>query len=335
MPEVSILLPFHDAGRFLWRAVRSIAAQRYADWKLVLVDDGSTDTSGRAAEWWAERDGRIQLLTPGRVGLVEALNIGLAHATGPLLARMDGDDLMHRDRLAAQVEALRGDKRLTVVGCLVESFPRRRVLEGMARYQEWLNSLVTHEQICRDMFVESPFAHPSVMMRRDAVEAVGGYQDHGWAEDYDLWLRLHAWGGRFAKVPRVLHFWRDSPLRLTRTEERYSLRNFRRLKLHYLRQSVLAGRVRVQVWGAGRGGKVFARVLEAEGFSVSRFVDIDPKKIGGRLRGAPVVAPETLLSAPRDEPLLVVVGVKGARRLIRSWLDSHGFREPDDYVCVA
>ena len=329
------MLPFHNPGHLLWRAIRSVVAQSFDDWELIAVDDGSTDGSDEVVRRWATREARVRLLSPGYVGLIEALNRGLEASCGELVARMDGDDLMHRDRLRAQVELFQSDPSLDVVGCLVESFPRRDILEGMARYEEWLNSLVCHEDICRDMFVESPFAHPSVMMRRATLDEVGGYQDHGWAEDYDLWLRLHLAGKRFAKVPEVLHFWRDSESRLTRTDDRYSLHNFRRLKLHYLRQTLLAGHDVVQVWGAGRGGKVFARVLEKEGIAISRFVDVAPKKIGGECRSRPVVAPDALCQEPRDEPILVVVGVKGARELIRDWLDAHGFEEPRDYVCVA
>ena len=335
MPTIGLILPFHNPGRLLWPAIRSVTAQSFSDWELLAVDDGSTDGGGAVADEWCRRDSRIRLLSPGRVGLIQALNLGIRESSGDLLARMDADDLMHRDRLARQAAFLNANPKTDLVSCLVESFPRRGILEGMTRYQEWLNSLVTHEQLCRDLFVESPFAHPSIMVRRESMEAVGGYQDHGWAEDYDLWLRMYLSGCRFGKVPEVLHFWRDSPARLTRADDRYSLHNFRLAKLHYLRQSHLAGHDTVQVWGAGRGGKVFARVIEEAGLAISRFLDIDPNKIGNTLRGAPVVPPEHLCDDPRDEPILVVVGVKGARDLIREWLDSHGFTEPRDYVCVA
>ncbi|MDH7570179.1 MAG: glycosyl transferase, partial [Armatimonadota bacterium] len=202
------------------------------------------------------------------------------------------------------------------------------------RYEEWLNSLVTHEEICRDLFVESPFAHPSVTFRKELVLNAGGYQDHGWAEDYDLWLRLALAGTRFAKVPEVLHYWRDRPDRLTRTADEYSFRNFRRLKIHYLRQGFLQTRHEVMVWGAGRGGKAWAADLEAAGLSIVAHIDVDPKKIGRTRRGRPVLAPDELPS-PGGPPVLVTVGVKGARALIRRELDARGYVEGRDYVCVA
>src|SRR3990172_3586333 len=115
----------------------------------------------------------------------------------------------------------------------------RRVLFRL--YLDWLNSLVSDADIRREIFVESPLAHPSVVFLRRWVEQVGGYQDHGWPEDYDLWLRLYLAGANFAKVPEVLLYWRESPERLTRRDGRYALENFLRAKAHYLKRGPLAG----------------------------------------------------------------------------------------------
>jgi len=334
MPLVSVLLPVRNEAAYLWRCLRSLARQSFDDFEIILIDDGSTDSSLSIAKRFAAGEPRLRVFPRPLQGLIISLNEAAALAQGELLARMDGDDLAHRERLEKQVRFLAEHPEVDVVGCLVKMFPRRALLEGMLRYEEWLNSVVTTEQIERDLFVESPFAHPSVMMRRRAFEAVGGYQDNGWAEDYDLWMRMALAGCRFGKVPEVLHFWRDRPERLSRVAERYSLRNFRRLKMHYLKQGFLRGQSCVQVWGAGRGGKVFARVILEAGFRITRFIDIDPKKIGGRLKEAPVCDPSVLEVGPQD-PLLVVVGVKGARQLIRNYLDARGWVEHRDYVCLA
>ena len=79
----------------------------------------------------------------------------------------------------------------------------------MIIYEEWLNGLVEGEHILRDFFIESPIANPSAMMRRRELVELDGYQDRGWPEDYDLWLRYRAEGKRFAKVPEILHYWRE------------------------------------------------------------------------------------------------------------------------------
>jgi len=204
----------------------------------------------------------------------------------------------------------------------------------MIRYEIWLNSLVTHEQMERDLFVESPLAHPSVIARRQVLLDAEGYREMDWPEDYDLWLRLFAAGVRFAKVPRHLYWWRERTDRLSRTSPAYSPASFRACKVHHLRsyeppgQMHLAGRNSVAVWGAGKEGKALARHLVRNGIRITRFVDIDPRKIGGQVLGAPVVPPEELT---REEYLLVAVGAPGARAQIRQYLDSRGWQEPEDY----
>ena len=139
------------------------------------------------------------------------------------------------------------------------------------------------------MLVESPLAHPSVMMRAAALRGLGGYRAFEGPEDYDLWLRaLHA-GCRFGKLPEVLLQWRDTPSRLSRTDARYAPERFFELKLESLLRAVPARRTALVVWGAGPIGKAWARGLTARGRAVRAFVEVDPRKIGQTIHGAPVV----------------------------------------------
>lgn len=205
----------------------------------------------------------------------------------------------------------------------------------MRLYEEWLNGLMTHDEIVRDIFVESPFAHPSVMYRREVVMAVGGYQDRGWPEDYDLWMRLWMAGAKFAKCAEVLLEWRDSPGRLSRTADAYSLMNFRRLKLHYLLLTYLRDRREVTLWGAGRGGRWWGGELTRAGIRVRRYIDIDPRKIGRRRGAAPVEPPDALREHLPGDFILGVVESRGARALIRAQLLEMDYVELEDFLFVA
>jgi hypothetical protein len=204
----------------------------------------------------------------------------------------------------------------------------------MARYAAWLNGLVTPELVARDLLVESPLVHPASVIRAGALAAAGGWRDGPFPEDYDLWLRLSAAGGRLTNIPRVLLRWRESAHRLTRTDPRYALERHVALKCAFLARHVLAGRTEVALWGAGDTGRAFADALAAEGIRVSLFLEVDRKKIGRTVRGAPVVSYEEARRA-RGIPLLVAVGAPGARDLIRAELAKGGFREPEDFRCVA
>jgi len=338
-PVVSVVVPVHNADSTLSSALESILSQTRRDFELIAIDDGSTDGTARLLADFARRDSRVRLLQPGRVGLVGALNEGLSAARGQYVARFDADDFAHPDRLAEQTAYLEAHPEIAVVGSLVECFSEdAEVGEGFRVYEAWINSLVDPDAIAREIFVESPLVHPSVTFRRDTVCDAGGYRDTPWPEDYELWLRLHTAGCRFAKVPRVLHRWREHESRLTRTDPRYSVENFLRVKAHYLRRGPLAGDPRAVIWGAGQFGRRISKHLQSEGVDLLAFVDIDPKKIGNTRRGAPIVSPDALLSvlSQHGDPLvLAAVPSRGARDLIRQRLAAIGLVEGVGFFCVA
>jgi glycosyltransferase involved in cell wall biosynthesis len=334
MARVAVLLPARDAAGTVRAAASSILRQTFRDLTLVAVDDGSTDATAERLQRLADLDPRVLVVRGPGEGIARALNRALARCDAPLVARMDADDLAHPQRLEAQVAALEADPALAAVGCQVKLFPRRAVGPGMARYVAWLNGLRTKALVERDLFVEAPLVHPAAVVRRERLEAVGGWRDGPFPEDYDLWLRLVEAGGALTNVPRVLLGWRESAGRLTRTDGRYALGAHRALKASALARTWLAGRREVAVWGAGETGKATADALAAEGIRAVLFVEVDRKKIGRVIRGAPVVGYDQLARA-RGLPLLVAVGAPGARELIRPELARAGWDELRDFRCVA
>jgi glycosyltransferase involved in cell wall biosynthesis len=331
-PRVSIVLPFRDTAATFADALRSVAAQTLAAFECLLVDDGALDGSGRLARTTAARDRRFRVLRRSPGGLVRALNAGIAAARAPLIARMDADDLAHPQRLERQVQALTADPSVSVMSCLVACFPDATAGDGMRRYVQWLNGVRTPEEIRAAAFVESPIAHPSAVIRRSALDAVGGYRDEGGPEDYDLWLRLLVRGHRVAKLPDVLLCWRDSPGRLSRVDPRYHRHRFFATKLAHFPAAVAPGSA-VQIWGAGPTGRRWARALGARGYSLRRFVDVDPRRWGRLLHGVPVEAPH----APQrsDGFVLAATGSPGARAAIEQCLQRSGLRPWSNYLAVA
>ena len=337
-PAVSVLMPCYNAAETLPDALESLACQTMVDFEIVAIDDGSGDRTAEILNDWATRDPRLQVISTPHRGIVAALQKGLEACRARLVARMDADDRAHPARLEHQMAFMGSHPEVAVAGCLVQATPPGQVRQGFAVYLEWQNALVSDEDIRREIFVESPFAHPSVLFRKQAVEQAGGYLDHGWPEDYDLWLRLYLAGARFGKVPEVLLDWRESPARLTRADARYSLENFLRAKAHYLALGPLAGRGAVIVWGAGMMGRRISKHLAQNSQPLVAFVDIDPRKIGRTRRGLPILAPEALPDFWRncDRPALIAaVGARGARGLIRARLDQLGLQEGVDWWSAA
>jgi glycosyltransferase involved in cell wall biosynthesis len=338
MPVVSVVMPCYNSADTIEETLMSLTRQTLTDFELIAVDDGSSDSTRKILEESARRDRRFQVIHQFHQGIIPALNAGLASCQAPYIARMDADDRNLPQRLERQVDYLERHPQVSVAGCLVAGFPEDGVREGFCIYLEWLNSLVTDDEIRREIFVESPFAHPSVVFRRAAVNEVGGYQEHGWPEDYDLWLRLYTAGARFAKVPEVLLEWREHPDRLTRTDKRYSLENFLRAKAYYLVLGPLQMRDAVLIWGAGMMGRRLSKQLIRRGAPVAAFIDVDPKKIGRTRRGFPIIPPDDLPAWWKryaNPVVLAAVGARGARRLIRNQLEQFGLREGHDWWGVA
>lgn len=336
-PLVSVLMPVRDGEEHLGAALESLERQTLDDFEVVAVDDGSRDRTPEILAGWARRDGRVRVLTGPRRGIARALDRALAEARAPFVARMDADDVAHPRRLAAQLAALEAEPGLDVLGTHVRVVSAAgEISAGMRRYEAWLTSLVTPTDIERDLFIESPLCHPTVVARRARLLQAGGYRDVDGPEDYDLWLRLARGRAVMANLPEVLLEWRDRPGRATRTDPRYRAEAILRLKLRHLlgwRLELRPGARRVGIWGAGPFGKRWARRLRARGVEVAFFVEVAPRKIGQTIHGAPVIA-AAALPPPGEVPLLVAVGVEGARALIREELARQGYREPRDALCL-
>lgn len=298
------------------------------DLELIAIDDGSSDASRSILRDLPERR-VVDIATEGE-GIVGALERGRAVARGRFIARMDADDINLPGRLSAQLEALRADRALEVLGTRVEAFGE--VAEGLRRYVEWQNGLLSPADHEAAIFVESPLCHPSVMMRAATLDAIGGYRQGDFPEDYDLWLRFSSAGHALAKIPTLGLRWRHSAGRLTFTDPRYRPDAFLQLKVTHLAPR-LAGR-EVVVWGAGRTGKHLLRALEPHGVRATSFLDIDPAKIGRTARGAPILPLDALERAP-GRVVLVALGARGARAEAIAHLKARAFIEGEDFVCVS
>ena len=326
-PRVSVLLPVRDEEPYLAECLESLAAQTLSDFEVIAVDDGSADASAAILEAQARRDSRFRVLRREPVGVVAACERARAEARAPLVARMDADDVALPERLELQAAAIEAEG-LAAVGGGVEYFPRPT--DGLRAYADWLNSLVTVEAALRDLWIECPLPGPGLTARAELF----AYRDRGWPEDYDLVLRIWEGGGRLRNLGALLHRWRDHPQRLTRTDAAYTLGAFRRCKVHFLRRTLLAGGRAAVVWGAGPTGKAFARELLAAGTPLAAFVEVDPRKLGKRIHGAPVVPVDRAADFPGALALGAVSGPEGRER-VRGLAAGLGLEEGRDFVAVA
>jgi len=174
----------YNDERYLCEAVESILNQTYSDFEFIIIDDASTDAT--TAILGGFDDSRIiRSRNEENIGLTRSLNKGLAIARGEYIARMDADDISLPERLAKQVDFLDAHPEVGVLGTEV------RVIDGSGNTCHIWRLPSKHALIKWRLCFSDPIAHPTAMMRREALERVGGYDaDFVSAQDYDLWRRL-------------------------------------------------------------------------------------------------------------------------------------------------
>ncbi len=212
-PRVTVLMPAYNSELFIAEAVRSILAQSFRDFELVIVDDGSTDRSLAIARELAARDPRVRVLSGDHFGIVGALNRGLAEARGQMIARIDADDVALAGRLQAQVRYLDEHPECIAVGGAVQTIDRFGTPLRTFRLPE------RHEEIVAMLLAGNGLAlvHGACLIRREALRAIGGYRPaFETIEDFDVSLRLFE-VGRLANLADVLLLYRQHAGNTART----------------------------------------------------------------------------------------------------------------------
>lgn len=325
-PLVSVIIPFYNAP-FLEEAIQSILVQTFADFELVLVDNGSTDQSTEVARSYVNHP-KVRLIKEPERGVVYAMNAGIKSAKGQLIARMDADDISFQERLQHQVDVFNANTTIDIVSGLV-TYLGDESNEGFIHYVAWLNSIKTHTDISLNQFVEFPMANPSMMLRSSVFDKFGMYEEGAFPEDYEFFLRLQSKGIRMTKVHVPVLKWRDSESRLTRTDPRYSQNSFFRIKAKYLAGWLERNNPfhpNVFLWGAGRRSRRRSDYLLEEGIQVTNYIDLKEGKNKVYFKSIP---------DPSKCFIVTYVSNRGAREEIRTFLNTRGYTEGVNYILAS
>jgi glycosyltransferase involved in cell wall biosynthesis len=197
-PRVTVLMPTWNAGPFIRAAVDSVLAQTIEDWRLLVVDDQSSDGTPDVVASYDDPRVRLERL-PRNLGQTGALNHGLGLIDTPWVARLDQDDVAMPARLERQLAYVAGRPATTLVGSWADFVDEHDRKLGSFR------PATDAAEVRRQLYARSlPIAHSTAMMRTDAVHDLGGYAtDFSIAQDYELWSRLAA-RGEVANVGEVL-----------------------------------------------------------------------------------------------------------------------------------
>jgi len=201
---ITILLPVYNKKQYVGEAIASIQKQTLQNWRLLILDDGSTDGSSDVCADYSKRDKRIAVIHKSNEGLIKTLNYGLAQTKTPFVARMDADDSCHPTRLEKQLRFLEHSPEVGVCGTFyLKSDGNRTTRFLRPNTPDGIETFLLHD---------NPIAHGSVVARVEIIKALGGYPGHQSAlhvEDYALWTSL-AGLTKLANVPDYLYTYRLS-----------------------------------------------------------------------------------------------------------------------------
>jgi len=230
-PQITVLMPAYNAEKYIAEAISSVLGQTFADFELVIVNDGSTDDTLTIIRSFDDK--RIVVISQPNQGVAAALNTGLQHARAQYIARFDADDICHPQRLKKQYHFLQNNPEYILVGSDADY-----ILENGDLLFHFKCIAHTHEEILQKLYFYCPFVHPAVMYKKESVCRAGGYPaDAHNFEDYLLWTAI-ARAGKLYNIAEPLIKYRLNATSVT-IDEKWRGREFRRLK----REAILRGSV--------------------------------------------------------------------------------------------
>jgi glycosyltransferase involved in cell wall biosynthesis len=196
-PKISVVMPVYNGGQYLVEAIKSILDQTYSDFELIIVNDGSSDNSEVVVKSFSDKR-ILYLKNEVNKGLIFTLNKGISLSKGTFIARMDQDDISDVKRFEKQLIEFNNDPQLVICGSFIKTFENNK--------EEFISHMpVSHAQIISSIFFTCPFAHPSVMMKKETLLKLDAVyrEDYPHSEDYDLWSRL-VFLGNCKNIPEYL-----------------------------------------------------------------------------------------------------------------------------------
>lgn len=231
---ISVILPVYNAAPYVEECIRSLMNQTYKCLEIIVIDDGSSDSSFEIISRLAAEDNRIRLISRPNKGLISTLNEGLATSLGEFVVRMDADDVSDLKRIEVQYEYMMKNPECDVVGSSAILINALGVAIGKKDVP------IAKEDIHAHMLINSPLLHPSVMIRRSALNDERYSDEDYLVEDYGLWLRLNKWGNiRNISKPLIYYRIHDESVSIKNKERQYL--NAAQVRYRYLLPKISDG----------------------------------------------------------------------------------------------
>lgn len=311
---VSVVIPIYNSEEYLDETIQSVIDQTYSDLEIILIDDGSTDSSGAKCDGWLEKDNRIAVLHIENVGPSRARNLGISKATGDYILPVDSDDILGAEYVEKAIDIMQKDPDMGIVYCEARLFGAKNEKWKLPQYS------------IREMLIANCI-FATALFRRSDWKIVGGYSsDMKWGiEDYDFWLSIIALGRKVYQIPEELFYYRihkGSRSSIYETNKDYVVQMkeniFSRHQELYLKNYYVGDRNdRVVLYGAGAAGKTYYRFLQVMGINnVTYWVDRNYKKLEREAYPIGIMSPSMLNKLEYDMIIVAINNEKIAMQIM-------------------
>ncbi|MES9901328.1 MAG: glycosyltransferase [Sedimenticola sp.] len=199
---ISVVMPVYNGQKYLKEALESVLNQTHKNFELIVIDDGSTDKSLEILKSY--KDSRVSIVSRENRGLIFSLNEGIRLAKGKYIARMDADDISLPTRFHEQI-ALMENESLDICG------GHYFIINGGGKYTDAVIVPTTEDNILLNISYTVPFAHGSVMIRKEILDVITyDVNENSAVEDYALWVNLIKAGCAFGNVSEFIFSYRDT-----------------------------------------------------------------------------------------------------------------------------
>jgi len=265
--ELSLIMPFFNAGRFIAEALMSIQEQTYSNWELIAIDDFSEDDSLNILQKFAAGDARIKIIQNLEKGIIPALNLAFEHCEGQYISRCDADDIYPNERLEMMVGRIKSRAPKTVITGMVSYFSDKSVSRQLRKHEAWLNEINICGATWSNVYRNCVIASPNWLCSKADMQEIGAFKNLEYPENYDLVFKWHKHGFDVECIGEISLYWREHPLRISHLSEDYQQKAFFSLKLkRFLEIEKFS---KLYLWGNGKKAKLCASLLIESGLNFS------------------------------------------------------------------
>ena len=234
---VSFVIPVYNVEKdILLKSLNSVSNQTHIFFESIIIDDSSDKNCSELCKWFCESDSRFVYVKPvSRLGLAKALNYGISLAKFDLIARFDSDDICMENRIELQLDFLKNNKNIDILGGGIE------VIDNNDKKKFYRNYPVSHRDISNSIHFLCPIAHPSVVFKKNIFNKVGGYDaSFLFSEDIDFWLRCLDNGAQFANLQEPIIKYRQNHTIRNKKHYQYFLKaRFKNFKIKHFPINVI------------------------------------------------------------------------------------------------